>query len=108
MSPTDRVRQVLDATPEQQVEIDRILSGRPAEILDDGRGPLLLGMGSAAKLLGCSRTTLWRTIEAGRLEKVELLPGSFRIRRADLLALARGNTPDHAGRCMASATGGAA
>ncbi len=48
------------------------------------KGPLLLGMGAAAALLGVSRPTLWRMIQAGRLEKVEILPGSHRIRRVDL------------------------
>lgn len=52
------------------------------------RGPLLLGMGEAAKFLGISRPTLWRMIQAGRLERVELMPGSYRIRRSDLEALA--------------------
>jgi len=47
-------------------------------------GPLVLGMGAAAKYLGVSRPTLWRMIQAGRLEKVQLFPGSHRIRRADL------------------------
>ena len=48
------------------------------------RGPLLMGMGDAAAFLGVSRTTLWRMIQAGRIEKVEILPGSHRVRRADL------------------------
>ena len=52
------------------------------------RPPLLLGMGQAAKYLGISRPTLWRMIQAGRLEKVELFPGSHRVRRTDLDALA--------------------
>ena len=48
------------------------------------RGPLLMGMGDAAAFLGVSRTTLWRMIQAGRIEKVEILPGRHRVRRADL------------------------
>ena len=51
-------------------------------------GPLLLGMGTGAKLLGVSRATFWRMIRAGRLTKVEVLPGSFRVRRADVEAIA--------------------
>ena len=48
------------------------------------RGPLLMGMGEAAAFLGVSRTTLWRMIQVGRIEKVEILPGSHRVRREDL------------------------
>jgi excisionase family DNA binding protein len=47
-------------------------------------------MGAGARLLGVSRATLWRMIRAGRLDKVEVLPGSFRVRRADLEAVASG------------------
>jgi excisionase family DNA binding protein len=57
-------------------------------------GSLLLGMGAAAGLLGVSRTTLWRLIRDGQLKKVEVLPGSFRVRREDLEAIAAGNGQD--------------
>lgn len=51
-------------------------------------GPLLLKLGQSAKFLGVSRTTLWRMIEKKLLEKVEILPRSYRLRRADLEAIA--------------------
>ncbi|MCH8513880.1 MAG: helix-turn-helix domain-containing protein [Kiritimatiellae bacterium] len=41
-------------------------------------------MGKAAQYMGVSRPTMWRMIRDGRLEKVEILPGSHRMRRADL------------------------
>jgi excisionase family DNA binding protein len=47
-------------------------------------------MGEAAALLHVSRATLWRTIKAGRLPKVELYPGAFRLRRSDILAIVNG------------------
>jgi len=50
-------------------------------------GPALMGMGEAARFMGISRPTLWRVIHAGRLGKVELFPGSYRVRRADIEAL---------------------
>jgi excisionase family DNA binding protein len=48
--------------------------------------PLLIGMSKAAELLGVSRPTFWRMVKQGRLPKLEILPGSYRIRRADLEA----------------------
>ena len=54
------------------------------------KGPLLMMMGDAAKLLGVSRATVWRLIKAGRLDRVEILPGTFRVRRTDVEGLAAG------------------
>ena len=51
-------------------------------------GPLLMGMTASAQLLGVNRATLWRMIKGGLLQKIEVLPGSFRLRRADLEAIA--------------------
>lgn len=86
----ERLIQFLQATPEQQAEIDQILEGKERIRVAPSSGPILLGMGAAAKTLGVSRATLWRMIQVGRLQKVELLPGSFRVRRADLEAIAAG------------------
>jgi predicted DNA-binding transcriptional regulator AlpA len=47
-------------------------------------------MTASAKLLGVSRAMLWRMIKRGLLQKVEILPGSFRLRRADLETIAAG------------------
>ena len=92
----ERLVKILQASPEVQAEIDRVLEGRPsAPQAEQPTGPLLLGVSAAAKLLGCSRATIWRICRAGRLEKVELFPGSFRLRRADLLALAAGEGGRH-------------
>lgn len=85
-NPNDRILKFLQATPEQQAEINLVLEGKSR--VEAPAGPLLLGMTAAAKLLGISRATLWRMIKAGVLQKVEVLPGSFRMRRADLERLA--------------------
>jgi predicted site-specific integrase-resolvase len=45
-------------------------------------------MSAGATLLGVSRATLWRMIKVGKVTKVEVLPGSFRVRRADIEAIA--------------------
>ena len=83
------LRALLVADEDRRRAALRVLHG-DAIVQSAERGPLLLSMGAAAQLLGVSRPTLWRMIQAGRLEKVEVLPGSYRIRRSDLEALAEG------------------
>ncbi len=88
-----RLLKLLAASPEKLAVIDRILEGQDFEVKPDEprpapTGPLLMQMGAAAKLLGVSRATIWRMLKAGRLEAVEILPGSTRLRRADVEAIA--------------------
>lgn len=90
INPNERLMRFLQATPEQQELIDEILDGKTVLKPVSPTGPLLMPMGAAAKLLGVSRPTLWRMIKAGKLKKVEVLPGSFRVRREDIEALAVG------------------
>ncbi len=90
VNSNDRLIRILQATPEQQKLIDEILDGRLPSATPTPTGPLLLGMGAGAKFLGVSRPTLWRMIRAGKLTKVEVLAGSFRLRRSDLESLAAG------------------
>jgi len=80
----DRLLKFLQASPDVQAQIDRILEGKIQARVEASTGPLLFGMTPASKFLGVSRATLWRMIKAGRLGKVEVLPNSFRMRRADL------------------------
>jgi excisionase family DNA binding protein len=82
------IRSIFNASDEAKAKALAVLEGR--EALDTASGPLLLTMGEAAELLNVSRATLWRTIKSGRLEKVELYPGAYRLRRADVVALANG------------------
>jgi len=91
MSTEERLLKFLQAPPVVQAEIDRILDGDlPGHQPAAATGPLLLGMGEGARFLGVSRATLWRMIRDGRLGRVEVLPGSFRVRRTDLEAIAAG------------------
>jgi excisionase family DNA binding protein len=93
VSNDDLIRAVFTATDEAKTKALAILEGRdgsPSRPLDNG--PLLLSMGEAAALLHVSRATLWRTIKAGRLPKVELYPGAFRLRRSDIIAIVNGKS----------------
>ena len=86
----ERLLKILQAPLEIQTEIDRVLEGKAVAKAEFTTGPLLYGMTAAAKFIGVSRATLWRICRTGRLQKVEILPGSFRIRRADIEAFAAG------------------
>jgi predicted DNA-binding transcriptional regulator AlpA len=93
MTTDERLKKLLDASSGQLEAIDEILEQRVRNPLPMTQGPLLMGMSASAKFLGVSRATLWRMIKAGLLQKVEVLPGSFRLRRTDLEAVAAGRKP---------------
>lgn len=85
----ERINKILQATPEVLHAVDLILDGKVKTcVCKKPCGSLLLGVGEAARYLGISRSTLWRMVRAGTLKKVEFMPGSYRIRRADLDAIA--------------------
>jgi excisionase family DNA binding protein len=90
MNTDERLKKLLDASPEQLEAIDGILERRTGETFQVTPSPLLMGMSASARFLGVSRATLWRMIKAGLLQKVEVLRGRFRLRRADLEAIAAG------------------
>ena len=77
---------IVAAPAERKKEALDLLRGKsPAE---DAPRPLLYAPTEAAVLLSVSRSTLWRLIRSGRLTRVEVMPGFFRITRASLMALA--------------------
>ena len=86
----ERLMKFLGATPQMQAAIDRILDGQAAAPPPMAVGPMLLPMGKAADLLGVSRPTLWRMLNAGRLTRVEVLPKTYRVRRSEILELVNG------------------
>jgi predicted DNA-binding transcriptional regulator AlpA len=90
MNTEERLKRLFTASPEQLKAVDDILESGVLKKNFITSGPLLLGMTASAKLLGVSRATLWRMIKRGMLEKIEVLPGSFRLRRIDLEAIALG------------------
>ena len=84
----ERLIKILQATPEQLAMVDDVLAGKatappPPPIT----GPLLLPMGKACELLGVSRPTLWRMLNAKKLTRVEVLPKTYRVRRSEIEAL---------------------
>ena len=81
---------ILTASPEQLAAIDRVLDGTPEPVRAEHKGPFLLKMGDAAALMGVSRPTLWRMLNAGRLARVEILPETFRVRREEVETLVFG------------------
>jgi len=99
------IQAVFTAAPENKPRALLILQGKEPDPksapLD---GPLLMGMGDSAKLMGLSRATLWRMIRDGRLEKVEIYHNAFRLRRSDILALVQGRDPAPAGSRPLSST----
>lgn len=88
MTTDERLMRLLGAKPEMLEAVDRVLEGRPAA--KPNSGPLLLAIGPASRFLGVSRWTLRRMAVAGVIERIEVLPGSFRVRRGDLEAIANG------------------
>jgi excisionase family DNA binding protein len=81
MSNEERIRALLDATPQQLAAVDAALSGQTEPERPSLR---LLRMSEAARQTGLSRTTLWRAISEGRLPSVEIRKGSRRIPEAAL------------------------
>jgi excisionase family DNA binding protein len=87
MTPREELMSAALSAPEERIgEAIRQLRGETPKPIPQTTGPLLIGMGKAAELLNLSRATLWRMLKRGVFEKVEVLPGSFRLRRADLEA----------------------
>ena len=75
------------ATESQMAQAIPILRGHP-QATTLTTGPLLLTMGKAAALAGVSRSTLWRMIRLKKLDPVEIMPGTYRVRRVDIERIA--------------------
>jgi hypothetical protein len=100
---TNEILRALVAAPEERKAAalkalrGELAEGAPKPV----NGPLLMGMKDGARYLGTSRSTLWRILQAGKIQKVELFAGSYRVRKEDLIALAAGElgfTYKHSGR----------
>lgn len=87
----DFLAAALAASPDRIAGAMRILTGEVLPTTGDDR-PLLLTVSEAARRLNLSRNTVRRVIKEGRLRKVEIYAGSYRLRRLDVEALAAGVT----------------
>ena len=74
MNTDERLKILLDASPEQLAAIDGVLARRITETFSPAQGPLLLGMSASAKFLGVSRATLWRMINTVSLSICHEIP----------------------------------
>lgn len=90
VTPNARLLKLLTAPPDQLARIDRILAGETDTAPPPPTGPLLMSVAQGARLLGVSKATMWRMVQRGRLQRLELLPGSYRVRRTDLERIAAG------------------
>jgi excisionase family DNA binding protein len=79
------------APGERRAAALRILTGDAALAAADDR-PLLMTIVEAARRLNVSATTVRRAIKSGRLTKIEIYPGAFRLRRTDVEAIAFGGS----------------
>lgn len=91
--PTDIqeiLRNISEATPKQLESISAVLRGESSnqELALDK--PALLTKGQASKILGISRTTLWRMLKQGKISGVEVVPGMVRIPLAEVQAILQG------------------
>jgi hypothetical protein len=85
---SDLLAAILAATPERKEAALKVLRGETTPVAKPVTGPLLMNINAAAKFLGVSRTTLWKIVLAGAVEKVEVYSGSFWVTRESLEALA--------------------
>ena len=82
---TNEILQALLVAPDDNKQRAlQSLRGEQPPAAPSPTGPLLLTMGDAADLLGVCRSTLWRMIRRKKLNPVEIMPGTFRVRRVDI------------------------
>jgi excisionase family DNA binding protein len=79
-----RLLRVMQATPDVLEKIDQILDGKESGVVLKLEAPPLLSVTTAAQILGVGRQTVYRMIDIGRLPRIEISPGIYRIQRKDL------------------------
>jgi excisionase family DNA binding protein len=76
MQTNERLKMLLDATPEQLAAVDVALAGKTEP---DRPSLRLYRIGEAARETGLSRQSIWRCVKEGRLSCVEIRKGHRRI-----------------------------
>ncbi len=90
LSQNDRLMRLLQANSDDLTAIDRILTGQKSVTTGEGNTPPLTTIREAAAYLSCSRATIYRLVQAGKLRCTHLLNRSPRIHRSDLEVIASG------------------
>ena len=86
MDTNERIKWLLEATPEQLADYDALRAGQKKA---DPPSLKLYRMGEAARVTGRSRCSLWRAAVAGTIKTVQLREGGVRlIPEAELRKLA--------------------
>ncbi len=77
MKTEERIRKILEATPDQLCKIDAVLNGNSEH--HETRDTRLLTLADAAKALGVSRMTIHRMAAEGRIPTIETRMGRRRV-----------------------------
>ena len=89
MNIQERFTKILQASPQELSEIDKILVSGVAAIPSSVK---LWTMGDASRETGLSRVTLWRAIKEGRIKAVTIRKKSKRISDFELRKFINGET----------------
>jgi excisionase family DNA binding protein len=90
MTTEARIQALFAATPETLKMVDAVLSGDATKQPERPASVRLCSMGESCERLNVSRPTLWRLIQAGRIQTVELRKGSKRVPESELLRFVGG------------------
>ncbi len=88
MTTESRIQALFTATPETLKLIDSVLTGDAITKPERPASVRLCSMGESCERLNVSRPTLWRLIQSGRIQTVELRKGSKRVPETELLKFA--------------------
>lgn len=91
MNATERMQHILMADPTKLAQIDAILTGKATQS-ERHAETRLITISEAAKMLSVSRPTLYRFIESGRLDAIDL-NGIRRVRLQSVLDFSMGLRP---------------
>lgn len=89
ISDRERLEKLLRADPNTLEQVDAILDGRSKFQTSNDDDQFLVSVTQAARLLSCSRTSIWRMRRQGVLDAIRLPAGGYRLRRSQVEAIAK-------------------